>query len=361
MAKGKVLHVHEKFFPHMGGSTFRLSRLLTESKLKHLVLAHKHDPDLSSVGRTRNILIVRYSNILNMFALLIYLRIRWKPDITHLHNFRPGCCLLLPFFFDRRKIILELHSLYQPKNFLKKILSSRINTLAKNILVLSFSMKAKLGNNKHINIVENGYDANLFNLNGRPASNLTKDTIVVIYSGSLHGFQNIAGFVNIANTVSDGKYEFHVYGGTKQEITKYKKMNTSNNIFWHGWISEAELSNVYKKSDVLLMTRKRNLITDSVIPLKPIEAIASGCCVVSTELAGMWELSQRVEGNMVQFFDLENIQSFKEAVQRGMRANKELGLKQSKPKIEYYEVRAVAKKLDAIYTKVQNGNLHNTQ
>lgn len=352
MAKGKVLHVHEKFYPHMGGSTFRLSRLLFKSKFKHLVLAHKHDPDLSNVGRSRNILIVRYSNILNMFALLIYLRNRWKADIIHLHNFRPGCCLLLPIF-NRRKIILELHSLYQPKFLYKKILSKLINILAKNILVLSLSMKAKLGNSERIKIVENGYDANLFNLNDRPASNCTKDTIVVIYSGSLHGFQNIAGFVEIANNVSDGKYEFHVYGGTKQEISKYKKMNAVNNIFWHGWISEVELSKVYNKSDVLLMTRKCNHITDSVIPLKPIEAIASGCSVVSTKLAGMWELSQRVEGNMVQFFELANIESFKEATQRAMEANKDLRLKHTKSNVEYYEVKAVAKKLDVIYTEVQ--------
>jgi len=303
----RILHIHEKFWPYMGGSTTRLLNLISESDMVHYVLARKHTINLAKVSKVGRVRVIRYKTSIELLRLLCYLCVKKDFDVYHVHNLR-AAFFFLPFlwaknFLRKGKVILELHSVYFPSSKFKRWVSKKAVSCYANILLLSdrsiCMLEAYYGvKNKNIAVVENGISLKDFRYNRN-----VKGSIKICYVGSLKAFQGLEKFVSIANSVVSEKVEFHVFGGTEGEIHSLKMKDRNKQVNFHGVVEYAAVPKIYSEMDVLLMTRPKMKSTDSAIPIKPIEALGVGLDVFSTNVGGMCELQSKIIGRGLTIFD----------------------------------------------------------
>ena len=96
----------------------------------------------------------------------------------------------------------------------------------------------------------------------------------------------------------------------------YKKKKVK--LFWPiiiiliiiGYLGEDEITKVYNSVDVIVNPRKQSKLTDTVTPLKPLEAMAWRKLVITSSVRGMQELvKHRDTGLVFKTDELESIVS----------------------------------------------------
>ena len=92
------------------------------------------------------------------------------------------------------------------------------------------------------------------------------------------------------------------------ELEKLKKLaNGNNNIEFKGKVLSDGISKAYAQVDVIINPRRKSYLTDTVTPLKPLEAMAYKKLVLVSDVGGMKELVKN-EFNGIVF----NSDSYKE-------------------------------------------------
>ena len=212
-----------------------------------------------------------------------------------------------------------MHSVYEVKGFLKKKLRKAILFSAKYIIVLSDESKKILVRegipNNHIYVLYNGIYLNKFSdfkyriaeLSINNFFEQNKNKVIAGYIGSLSSFQGIDNLINIFNCINNEKVSFILIGGEKNEIKDLRGKITNENVFLHEFISQEEVASVYSKLDILLMPRPINKQTNSAVPLKPIEALVSGCKILATASGGMLELKKITDNNNLIICDINQM------------------------------------------------------
>lgn len=151
-----------------------------------------------------------------------------------------------------------------------------------------------------VSVIPNSVDVNRF----RPlaeSSYVLRDRydaqgrFVVVFCGSFYSYE---GLDLLIEAVADLREELPqvlvlLAGGGEQENELRNQVRTlqlDNYVRFLGRVSQQKVIELYNLSDACVFPRHRNKLTETVTPLKPLEAMATGALVIASDVGGHREL-----------------------------------------------------------------------
>lgn len=262
--------------------------------------------------------IMKFFRIIN-FSLQVYKVVKKENiDVIHAHAMF-FCAFSAQFagFLLNKPVVYEIRSLweerYKKNGFINYLIFSFVTFLetlsmlfANHIVVINNNLKSQLQQRlvlmrKKMTVVENAIDLDRVKI-----SKLNKNNFVFGYIGTLSPIEGLDLLIKAFNNLKI-KNKLLIFGDGI-ELEKLKKLaNGNNNIEFKGKVSSDEISKAYDQVDVIINPRTKSYLTDTVTPLKPLEAMAYKKLVLVSDVGGMKELVKN-EFNGIVF----NADSFKE-------------------------------------------------
>ena len=262
--------------------------------------------------------IMKFFRIIN-FSLQVYKVVKKeKIDIIHAHAMF-FCAFSAQFvgFLSNKPVVYEIRSLweerYKKNSFINYMIFSFVTVLetfsmlfANHIVVINDNLKSQLQKRlflmrKKMTVVENAIDLDRVKI-----SKFNKHNFVFGYIGTLSPIEGLDLLIKAFNDLKI-KNKLLIFGDGI-ELEKLKKLaNGNNNIEFKGKVSSDEISKAYDQIDVIINPRIKSYLTDTVTPLKPLEAMAYKKLVLVSDVGGMKELVKN-EFNGIVF----NSDSYKE-------------------------------------------------
>jgi glycosyltransferase involved in cell wall biosynthesis len=329
----KILHVLYQSLPNTAGSSIR-SRDLINAQLKNgitpIVITSPFQPPLYVDLKKENIegviyyrtfsnnrneivaegntsLFIQLKKIIHLvkFTRTVY-DIAKKENVNLIHAHAMFFCafaakysslkLNIPFVYEVRSLWEER---YKRKNIFKYIIFSIITYLetfsmycSDRIIVINNALKDNISKrylikNKIISIVPNAVDIS----NIKIIEKKNKD-IVFAYIGTLSPIEGLGLLIKVFNQLhADGLTNKLVFYGDGIEKKALELLALNNPLIqFKGSFLPSQASQVYSTVDIVVNPRISNLLTNSVTPLKPLEAMAFRKLVIASDVAGMHEL-----------------------------------------------------------------------
>tara|TARA_E500000331_G_scaffold182672_1_gene176033 strand:- start:23475 stop:24650 length:1176 start_codon:yes stop_codon:yes gene_type:complete len=231
-------------------------------------------------------------------------------DIIHAHamffcSFSAKIASLLlnkPMLYEIRSLWEERFKKNSFKNYLIFSFITFIETfsmfLANHLITINTNLKTELKKrfflkNKKIIIVENAVD-----LSNVKDLSLKKDEIVFGYVGTLSPIEGLDLLIKAFNNLKLNNKLLIFGDGIDFEKLK-NLVNKNINIEFRGQILSEEIFNAYKEIDVIINPRKSSYLTNSVTPLKTLEAMAYKKLVLASDVGGMKELIEHENNGLL--------------------------------------------------------------
>ena len=250
------------------------------------------------------------------FSLQVYKVVKKENiDVIHAHAMF-FCAFSAQFagFLSNKPIVYEIRSLweerYKKNSFINYMIFSFVTVLetfsmffANHVVVINDNLKSQLQKRlflmrKKMTVVENAIDLDRVKI-----SKLNKNNFVFGYIGTLSPIEGLDLLIKAFNDLKI-KNKLLIFG---DGIELEKLTNGNNNIEFKGKVSSDEISKAYDQVNVIINPRKKSYLTDTVTPLKPLEAMAYKKLVLVSDVGGMKELVKN-EFNGIVF----NSDSYKE-------------------------------------------------
>tara|TARA_B110001452_G_scaffold119030_1_gene98784 strand:- start:395 stop:1195 length:801 start_codon:yes stop_codon:yes gene_type:complete len=188
---------------------------------------------------------------------------------------------------------------YKRKNIFKHVIFSIITYLetfsmyySDRIIVINNALKDNISEryllkNKIISIVPNGVDVS----NIKIIEKKNKD-LVFGYIGTLSPLEGLDLLIKVFNQLhADGLTNKLIFYGDGIERKNLELLALNNPLIqFKGSFLPSQVSQVYSNVDIVVNPRISNLLTNSVTPLKPLEAMAYRKLVIASDVGGMHEL-----------------------------------------------------------------------
>lgn len=271
----RILHIHQRFYPHRGGSTTRLFGLIDSDDINtHIVLAQYEGAGPRRL-EYRSIKIFTYKYYWQIPFFIYFISKKEGIDTYHSHNYRP---LFFTWVYNITRFkeltwVHELHSMYLPSNKSARLIGFSLLKKPQRLVVLNKAMKDKLFESLGIT------SEVIYSIPNIPGNNIigkskNGDKLVLGYLGSLDSFQGITNIISLANIHrKNPKFQFIIVGGERDEMSTYIDLeNMPSNLKYSEAVDISMVGEYYNSFDYLLMLRDSTLTTDYVIPLKPLEA-----------------------------------------------------------------------------------------
>ena len=325
----KVLHVLYQSLPNSAGSSIRSRDIINnqlkigltpivitspfqkpfkEGKLKEIyegVIYYRtfsNENELVSENETEFwIQLRKFSRIIN-FTFQVY-KIAKKENIDVIHAHAMFFCAFSAHFASLMlniPMVYEIRSLweerYKKNSFISYLIFSFITFLetlsiffAKHIVVINDNLKKQLQKrlfliNKNMTIVENAVD-----LDRVKFLKSNKRNFVFGYVGTLSPIEGLDLLILAYNKLQI-KNKLLIFGDGIELGNLKKLANNNRNIVFKGKISHDEIANAYDQIDIIINPRKKSYLTDSVTPLKPLEAMAYKKLILASDVGGIKEL-----------------------------------------------------------------------
>src|SRR5690606_1024678 len=91
------------------------------------------------------------------------------------------------------------------------------------------------------------------------------------------------------------------------DLKSYVKTNNIENIYFEGTIEPQNIYEAYKQVDIIINPRIKSKLTDTVTPLKPLEAMAYEKLVIGSNVKGIQELINHNQNGLL--FKADNFDS----------------------------------------------------
>ena len=149
-----------------------------------------------------------------------------------------------------------------------------------------------------IDIVGGGFDETLFTLRQKDNS----PQVQILYAGKLSFAKGVDVLLRTFNSMDNGKIHLHLAGsGTGEEelhcLNLAEKAGSSVTV--HGRISQRELARLMGRCHIFILPSFYE-----GLPLVLLEALASGCRIITTDLPGCMELLGDADPDLVEFIKL---------------------------------------------------------
>jgi glycosyltransferase involved in cell wall biosynthesis len=325
----KVLHVLYQSLPNSAGSSIRSRDILNnqlkigvtpivitspfqqsfkKGKLKEInsgityYRTFSNENEVVSEKKTSFLVqIMKFFRIIN-FSLQVYKVVKKENiDVIHAHAMF-FCAFSAKFagFLLNKPVVYEIRSLweerYKKNSFINHMIFSFVTVLetfsmlfANHIVVINDNLKSQLQKRlflmrKKMTVVENAIDLDRVKI-----SKLNRNNFVFGYIGTLSPIEGLDLLIKAFNNLKI-KNKLLIFGDGI-ELEKLKKLaNGNNKIEFKGKVSSDEISKAYDQVNVIINPRKKSYLTDTVTPLKPLEAMAYKKLVLVSDVGGMKEL-----------------------------------------------------------------------
>lgn len=251
-----------------------------------------------------------------------------QPQIIHAHA--TFYCALTGLLLSKKfktPVIYEVRSLWeerekkQAKSFLKRIVlkvTTNLETFcmrkANKVIVINKELEREISLRgvNNISIIPNAVNISLINRLSIEKREITEG-IVFGYVGSISPIEGLDLLAKASKELENENLNFSVriYGGGifLEPLKELVKELGLKNFFFLGKLKPEEISEAYKSIDVIVNPRLKSKISDTVTPLKPLEAMAYKKLVIASNVGGMRELiDDKVNGLL---FDSDNLMSLK--------------------------------------------------
>ena len=236
------------------------------------------------------------------FTVKVY-RIAKNEQVDVIHAHAMFFCFIagkMTSILLNKPIIYEVRSLWEERfkrtNFLNYLIFSFVTFLetismflSDHIIAINQNLKIELQNRlilkkRKITVVENAVD-----LDRIITSKNTRSELVFGYIGTLSPIEGLDLLIEAFNNLNLSN-KLLIFGDGI-ELENLKKLSSSNNnIIFQGKISNSEIIKAYNQIDIIVNPRKSSYLTNSVTPLKSIEAMAYKKLVLASDVGGMKEL-----------------------------------------------------------------------
>ena len=329
----KILHILYQSIPNTAGSSIR-SRDILESQLRAgitpIVITSPFQPPIKdgcvrekiqgvvyyrTFSNNRNeivfegntSLVIQLKKIIQVvrFTRTVYgIAKKEKVQLVHAHAmFFCAIAALISSFRLKIPMVYEVRSLweerYKRKNIFKHVIFSIITYLetfsmycSDRIIVINNALKDNISKryilkNKTISIVPNAVDIS----NIKIIEKKNKD-LVFAYIGTLSPIEGLDLLIKVFNQLhADGLTNKLIFYGDGIERKNLELLALNNPLIqFKGSFLPSQVSQVYSNVDIVVNPRISNLLTNSVTPLKPLEAMAYRKLVIASDVGGMHEL-----------------------------------------------------------------------
>ena len=358
----RILHVLDHSVPLQSGYTFRTLAILEEQRRRgwetfHLTsskhygaMADEEQVDGYRFHRTRPPTDSRWRRlpVLDQWAVIADTTRRLetvvqavKPDILHAHSpclngiaaLRVGRRLGLPVVYEMRASwedaavdhgtttegslryrlsrALETWTLERASAVTTICEGLRQDILVRGIAPSKVTVIPNAVNPAQFPVIEQG-DAAL-----RTRLGLAPDGFTVGFIGSFYGYEGLDTLLDavpgMAATIPDLRVLL-VGGGPEDARLKAQaeRLGIEDRVVFTGRVPHDQVGRYYGEIDVLAYPRKRIRLTETVTPLKPLEAMAQGRLLVASNVGGHRELIRDGENGFL--FESGNAQALAEAV-----------------------------------------------
>ncbi|MBB6681996.1 glycosyltransferase [Aequorivita sp. 609] len=263
---------------------------------------------------------------------------REKPDVLHAHAmFYCGIPAILIGKLKRIPVVYEFRSLWMFQN--KTTKKTKLDLLIENFLVSleTFTLKqvdaavflnddlrtyfeAKGNKFKNSYVVNNAVNlAHIEELTSKNAQLENRKELVFGYIGTLTAYEGIEFLVECFQELYDLgiKNKLLIYGdGISREaiIDVIKSRPDIDTIKYLGKVSPNDIPQAFSGIDVIVNPRLNNDVTQSVTPLKPLEAMAYKKLFIGSDVGGILALISPDKNGFV--FKSENKESLKNTIKR---------------------------------------------
>ncbi len=366
----KVLHVLYQSLPQISGSSIRSRDILMSQKevgidvlaitspfqpasLKNTTIDYINDikyirtskASETKISDQQKPFFQRFFRFLLIFSFTIKLYKvvkKEQPDILHAHAmFFCGLPSIFVGKLLKKPVVYEFRSLWMKnksnnlnkskfKSFIEKILLNiEVFTLNKAncAIAINDNLKDFLINNgvkNNIVVIPNAVNTTLVNNLKNKIENIKREEVVFGYIGTITHYEGIPFLVKTFQELfqEDLKIKLLIYGtgiDLNKVITQINKQK-NNNIQYMGVVNPLDIYKAFSKIDVIINPRLKSKLTDSVTPLKPLEAMAYQKIVIGSDVGGIKEL---VKDNYNGFlFKSNDTNDLKQVIKKVISLNK---------------------------------------
>lgn len=359
----KILHVLYQSLPQISGSSIRSRDILMSQKeigLEVIAITSPFQNTESDKGidhingikyirtskRKENIISDKREHFIKRlfhffsifpFSFQLYKTVKnEKPDVLHAHAmFFCGIPALLVGKLTKTPVIYEFRSLWmyqkasKTKSAFTKIVESILYKIerftlkkAAHAILLNDNLKEYLfkHNSLPINhtIINNAVNTSLINELKKKAPP-QKRPLVFGYIGTLTAYEGIEFMIEAFQELfnEDITNKLLLYGkgmNTKSVIQQIEKRKDIDNIVYKGAIAPSEIFTAFSEIDVIINPRLSTNLTNSVTPLKPLEAMAYEKIFVGSDVGGITELVKHNINGLI--FKAENKDDLKKTIRQ---------------------------------------------
>jgi len=138
-----------------------------------------------------------------------------------------------------------------------------------------------------------GYNDSLFTPGAKPSPR----TVQLVYAGKLTNAKGLPWLLKALKTITTPEWRMHIVGGgsgKEKEECMCLAQDLGERVVVHGQIPQARLATIFKKAHIFVLP---SLFEG--LPLVVLEALASGCRVVATDLPGVMEVVGEVKADYI--------------------------------------------------------------
>jgi glycogen(starch) synthase len=343
----KILHVFDHSLPLMSGYSMRSLALIEAQRRMGWETVHlttpKHYMPGPTVEEIDGLRFHRTAPVANSLARWPGIgeaamirataeRIRWiasyeKPDLIHAHSpalnaiaaARAGKKLSIPTVYEVRAFWedaavgngtdTEGSLRYKATRFLDNIAFRRADAIVTICEGLRADIAARGAPAEKISVVPNGVDAEAFAYR-RPAKEELRakhglhDKIVLGFLGSFYPYEGLdilLDAVALLRRERDNVALLLAGGGPAEEELKWQalRLGIEDVVTFLGRIPHQKVGDYYDLIDLFVYPRRAMRLTETVTPLKPLEAMARGGVVIASDVGGHRELIRHGETGLL--------------------------------------------------------------
>lgn len=351
----KILHVLYQSIPNTAGSSIRSKDLVDSQLLENIEPIVITSPFQNSLDATKKIEIIdgityyrtfsgmecelvsekrtsfltQLRKMLRMlvFTYSIYKIAKYeKVDVLHAHAMFfcavpakiVSIVLNIPMLYEIRSLWEER---YKGKNILSNTLFSILTFFetismyfSNEVIAINKSLKHNLQaryllKEKKIHIVENAV-----NLNRIDIKKVNRSEKVFAYIGTISPIEGLDLLVDaFIDLHAKGLPNKLVFYGNGIMLSKLKHLIKGDNLIeYRGVFKQDQIAEVYSKVDIIINPRKKSFLSDSVTPLKPLEAMGFEKLIMASNVGGMREII--IDGKTGVLFQPDSVEAIKSAI-----------------------------------------------
>ncbi|WP_197022156.1 glycosyltransferase family 4 protein [Sediminibacter sp. Hel_I_10] len=230
-----------------------------------------------------------------------------KPDILHAHA--TFFCAIVAIVLGRKfkiPVVYEVRSLWEEReknganNYIKKIQPKIISYIetecmkrADKVIVINENLRQNISDRgiRNVEVITNAVSLSLID---KTIDYNQTFPLRFGYIGSVSPIEGLDLIIKLWAKLESEEFtnKFYIYGsGTfLNELINLKENLGVKNVIFKGRVESDKINLAFKNIDVIINPRIKSKISDTVTPLKPLEAMAYKKLVIASDVGGMKEL-----------------------------------------------------------------------